>query len=75
LGVEFYPGFVASEILHDKNPKNVTGIVTNDMGIAKDGSKKEMFQQGVEMKGKITLLGEGCKGSLSKKVIKYFDLR
>ncbi|XP_057816463.2 electron transfer flavoprotein-ubiquinone oxidoreductase, mitochondrial isoform X1 [Cryptomeria japonica] len=75
LGVEIYPGFAASEVLYDKSSKNVTGIATNDMGIAKDGSKKETFQRGVELKGRITLLGEGCRGSLSERVIKDFDLR
>ncbi|XP_028783325.1 electron transfer flavoprotein-ubiquinone oxidoreductase, mitochondrial-like [Neltuma alba] len=74
LGVEIYPGFAASEILFDANNK-VIGIGTNDMGISKDGSKKENFQRGVEIKGRITLLAEGCRGSLSEKIIKKFSLR
>ncbi|KAH9727523.1 Electron transfer flavoprotein-ubiquinone oxidoreductase [Citrus sinensis] len=65
LGVEIYPGFAASEILYDADNK-VIGIGTNDMGIAKDGSKKENFQRGVELRGRITLLAEGCRGSLSE---------
>ncbi|GJN19889.1 hypothetical protein PR202_gb07204 [Eleusine coracana subsp. coracana] len=51
LGVEVYPGFAASEILYDEN-QIVTGVATNDVGIAKDG--------------RITLLAEGCRGSLSE---------
>lgn len=74
LGVEIYPGFSASEILYDANHK-VVGIGTKDMGIAKDGSKRETFQRGVELKGRITLLAEGCKGSLSEKLIKDYKLR
>ncbi|KAJ8755435.1 hypothetical protein K2173_019233 [Erythroxylum novogranatense] len=74
FGVEIYPGFAASEILYDTN-NTVTGIATNDMGIAKDGSKKENFQCGVELKGRITLLAEGCRGSLSEKIIKKYGLR
>ncbi|KAF7805338.1 electron transfer flavoprotein-ubiquinone oxidoreductase, mitochondrial [Senna tora] len=74
LGVEIYPGFAASEILFDANNK-VIGIGTNDMGISKDGSKKETFQRGVEIKGRITLLAEGCRGSLSEKIIKRYNLR
>lgn len=38
------------QILYDANNK-VIGIGTNDMGISKDGSKKENFQRGVEVKG------------------------
>ncbi|XP_021774911.1 electron transfer flavoprotein-ubiquinone oxidoreductase, mitochondrial-like [Chenopodium quinoa] len=74
LGVEIYPGFAASEILYNKNHK-VTGIATNDMGIAKDGSRKDNFQRGVELKGRVTLLSEGCRGSLSEKIIKEYKLR
>ncbi|KAI9082004.1 hypothetical protein K1719_036266 [Acacia pycnantha] len=74
LGVEIYPGFAASEILFDANNK-VIGIGTNDMGISKDGSKKENFQRGVEIKGRITLLAEGCRGSLSEKIVKKYNLR
>ncbi|KAL3835069.1 hypothetical protein ACJIZ3_009805 [Penstemon smallii] len=74
LGVEIYPGFAASEILYDTSDK-VIGIATNDMGVAKDGSKKDNFQPGVELKGKVTLFAEGCRGSLSEKIISKFNLR
>ncbi|XXG89355.1 hypothetical protein AAC387_Pa12g1372 [Persea americana] len=74
LGVEIYPGFAASEILYDANRK-VVGIATNDLGVAKDGSKRGTFQHGVELKGRITLLAEGCRGSLSEKIIKEHKLR
>ncbi|XP_038982517.1 electron transfer flavoprotein-ubiquinone oxidoreductase, mitochondrial isoform X1 [Phoenix dactylifera] len=74
LGVEIYPGFAASEILYDENDK-VVGVATNDVGVAKDGSKKETFQRGVELKGHITLLAEGCRGSLSEKIIRDYKLR
>ncbi|KAG8369484.1 hypothetical protein BUALT_Bualt14G0018500 [Buddleja alternifolia] len=74
LGVEIYPGFAASEILYDTADK-VIGIATNDMGMAKDGSKKDTFQPGVELKGQVTLFAEGCRGSLSEQVMKKYNLR
>ncbi|XP_022137933.1 electron transfer flavoprotein-ubiquinone oxidoreductase, mitochondrial isoform X2 [Momordica charantia] len=74
LGVEVYPGFAASEVLYD-TADTVVGIRTNDMGVAKDGSKKENFQLGVELKGRIMLLAEGCRGSLSEKIMKKYSLR
>ncbi|XP_042517463.1 electron transfer flavoprotein-ubiquinone oxidoreductase, mitochondrial isoform X2 [Macadamia integrifolia] len=74
LGVDIYPGFSASEILYDGNDK-VVGIATKDMGVAKDGSKMENFQRGVELKGHITLLAEGCRGSLSEKIMRHYKLR
>lgn len=44
--------FIFIQILFDEN-ENVIGIATNDMGIGKDGSKKDTFQPGVELKGSI----------------------
>lgn len=74
LGVEIYPGFAAKEVLYDTTD-TVVGIRTNDMGVAKDGSKKDNFQLGVELRGRITLLAEGCRGSISEKLIKKYSLR
>ncbi|KAK9672222.1 hypothetical protein RND81_12G085500 [Saponaria officinalis] len=74
LGVEIYPGFAASEILYNANHE-VVGIATNDMGVAKDGSRKDIFQRGVELKGRVTLFAEGCRGSLSEKLIRDYNLR
>lgn len=64
LGVEIYPGFAASEVLYRNGA--VTGIATNDMGIAKSGAKKGTFQRGMELKARATLFAEGCRGSLSQ---------
>eukprot|EP00249_Psilotum_nudum_P013678 c24456_g1_i4 orf=429-2360(+) len=75
LGVEIYPGFSASQILYGDSSDRVVGIITNDMGIARDGSKKSTYQPGVELRGRLTLLAEGCRGSLSEKIISKFDLR
>ncbi|XP_024316838.1 electron transfer flavoprotein-ubiquinone oxidoreductase, mitochondrial isoform X3 [Brachypodium distachyon] len=77
LGIEIYPGFAASEILYDENDENqiVAGVATNDVGIAKDGTKRETFQPGVELRGRITLLAEGCRGSLSETIIRNYKLR
>jgi hypothetical protein len=62
------------QILYDSDNK-VIGIGTNDMGISKDGSKKENFQRGVEVKGFIlyislsrTYVNVLCLGSWSKEV-------
>lgn len=72
LGVEIYPGFAASDVLIKNN--KVYGIVTNDLGIAKDGSHTDQYQAGIEIHAKQLILAEGCRGSLTKKVIKHFQL-
>lgn len=73
LGVEIYPGFPASEILYDGD--TVIGVATGDMGVNRDGSHGAHFQPGMELHAKHTVLAEGCHGSLTKQIIKRFDLR
>ncbi|KNG81481.1 hypothetical protein ANOM_010498 [Aspergillus nomiae NRRL 13137] len=74
LGVEIYPGFAASELVY-KPDGSVLGVATNDLGIGRDGKAKESFERGMEFHARITLLAEGCHGSLTKQVIKKYDLR
>jgi len=73
LGVEIFPGFPASEILYHENGA-VKGIITQDMGVDKMGNKKDSFEPGIELHGKITVFAEGCRGHLGKQLIKKFDL-
>jgi electron-transferring-flavoprotein dehydrogenase len=74
LGAEIYPGFPAAEVLYAEDGR-VAGVVTGDMGIGKDGEKKDSYQPGMELRGKYTLFGEGCRGSLTKTLEQRFGLR
>lgn len=74
LGVELYPGFAASEVVYG-NDGSVLGVATNDLGIGRDGKAKETFERGMEFHARVTLLAEGCHGSLTKQVINKYDLR
>uniref|UniRef100_A0A8C9XBY8 Electron transfer flavoprotein-ubiquinone oxidoreductase n=1 Tax=Sander lucioperca TaxID=283035 RepID=A0A8C9XBY8_SANLU len=74
LGVELYPGYAAAEVLFHEDG-SVKGIATNDVGIAKDGSPKDVFERGMELHAKVTLFGEGCHGHLAKQLYKQFNLR
>ena len=73
LGVEIYPGFAAAEILFDQGG-SVAGIATGDMGVAKNGAHKDGFTRGMELRAKYTLFAEGARGSLTKTLLKRFDL-
>jgi electron-transferring-flavoprotein dehydrogenase len=73
LGVDIYPGFAATEVLFD-SAGAVVGIATGDMGIAKDGRRKDQFTRGMELRARYTLFAEGARGSLSKLVIARFGL-
>ncbi|KAL4772151.1 hypothetical protein BDW60DRAFT_207521 [Aspergillus nidulans var. acristatus] len=74
LGVEVYAGFAASEIVYNSDG-SVKGVATNDLGVARDGQAKDTFERGMEFHARVTLLGEGCHGSLTKQVTKRYDLR
>jgi electron-transferring-flavoprotein dehydrogenase len=73
LGVEIFPGFAASEVLYSSEGA-VAGVATGDMGIAKDGHRKDSFTRGVELRAKYTLFAEGARGSLTKTLLKRFGL-
>jgi len=74
VGVEIYPGFAASEVLYTPDG-SVRGIATNDLGLSRSGKAKDSFERGMEFHARVTLLAEGCHGSLTKQVIKKYDLR
>lgn len=74
LGVEIFPGFAAAEVLYDANGA-VIGVGTGDMGINKEGERTADFAPGMELHAKQTVFAEGCHGSLTKTLIKKFDLR
>ncbi|AZT83951.1 electron transfer flavoprotein-ubiquinone oxidoreductase [Marinobacter sp. NP-4(2019)] len=72
LGVEVYPGFAASETIIEDG--QVKGIITGDMGVARDGSQKDGYMPGMELRAKYTLFTEGCRGHLGKRLINDFKL-
>jgi electron-transferring-flavoprotein dehydrogenase len=72
LGVEIYPGFPAHELIVEDGV--VKGVVTGDLGVAKDGHHKDSYTPGMELRGKYTLFAEGARGSLSKMLGAQFHL-
>lgn len=78
-GVELYPGFAGAQVVwdHDSTGRKtgIKGVITNDIGIGKDGQPKESFEPGMEFRAPITLFAEGAHGSLSLQVIKELQLR
>src|SRR4051794_13721803 len=72
LGVEIYPGFAAAEVLYEDGA--VAGVATGDMGVGRDGKPKDSFTRGMELRAKYTLFAEGARGSLTKSLIRHFEL-
>ncbi|TWH35969.1 MULTISPECIES: electron transfer flavoprotein-ubiquinone oxidoreductase [unclassified Aminobacter] len=73
LGVEIYPGFAAADLMYDENGA-VTGVITGDMGVERDGTPGPNYAPGMALLGKYVLIGEGVRGSLAKKLIAKYNL-
>ncbi|HSA67276.1 MAG TPA: electron transfer flavoprotein-ubiquinone oxidoreductase [Methyloceanibacter sp.] len=73
LGVEIYPGISVTEAMFGPNGE-VEGVITGDMGVARDGTHKDSYTPGIALTGKYTLLAEGARGSLTKQLIRRFSL-
>src|SRR5213078_3123677 len=67
-GVNIFPEFPGAERLYDQCDR-VVGVRTGDKGIDKDGKPKANFEAGIDLLAKVTVLGEGSRGSLAKHVM------
>lgn len=73
LGVNVFPGFAAADFIIEND--RIAGIITGDKGLDKHGQPKENFQPGMELRAKQVMFAEGCRGSLTQRLFKQFDLR
>jgi electron-transferring-flavoprotein dehydrogenase len=73
LGVDVFPGFAAAEALYDESGA-VRGVRLGDMGQNRDGTPGPNYTAGADIHAGLTVLAEGCRGSISKTLIKKFDL-
>ncbi|MCZ8409161.1 electron transfer flavoprotein-ubiquinone oxidoreductase [Achromobacter sp. SIMBA_011] len=73
LGVDIFPGFAAAGVLYDERGA-VRGVVTGDMGVARDGSPTEQYQPGMELLGRFTIFAEGSRGHLGRELIARYNL-
>jgi len=74
LGVNIFPGFAGVEALYDETGRRVVGVRTGDKGVNKDGKPKSNFEPGVDLLAKVTVFGEGPKGSLIREVGKKLGI-
>lgn len=70
--IEVYPGFPAAELLFDGT--SVRGARIGDSGIGRDGRPKSNYEPGMEVLAKVTVLGEGVRGTLAGQAIRRLNL-
>jgi electron-transferring-flavoprotein dehydrogenase len=73
-GITVFTGFAGSELLLDNAGDRVIGVRTDDKGVDKQGQKKSNFEPGYDLKSKVTVLAEGARGSLTKQLVRRFNL-
>jgi electron-transferring-flavoprotein dehydrogenase len=73
LGIDVFAGFSAALPLFDDDG-SVAGVQIGDMGLQHDGSRGPNYTAGPEVRAKLTVIAEGCRGSLAKLLIKRYRL-
>jgi len=73
LGVDVFPGFSAAVPLFNEDG-SVAGVQIGDMGIEKSGEPGPNYAPGPEVRARITVLAEGCRGSITKQLIQRYAL-
>src|SRR5260370_13158713 len=72
-GVNIFPEFPGAELLYDEDDK-VVRVRTRDKGIDKEAKRKANYEPGVDLRAKVTVLGEGARGSLTKQLVQRLNL-
>ena len=72
-GVNVFTGFPGSELLIED--KVVVGVRTGDKGIDKNGNKKPNYEPGIDIRAKVTVLGEGPRGTLTKQIVREWGMQ
>jgi electron-transferring-flavoprotein dehydrogenase len=73
LGVDVFAGFAAAQALTNADG-SIGGVQIGDMGLNKDGSPGPNFAPGAQIRARLTVLAEGCRGSLTKELVRRFKL-
>lgn len=71
-GVEVYPEFPAVQLLF--NGSAVAGVRIGPRGVSREGNPKTNFDPGTDVLAKITVLGEGARGTLTRQAEQKLNL-
>jgi electron-transferring-flavoprotein dehydrogenase len=71
-GIDIYAGFAGDQLLYEG--QRVAGVRLVDVGVDKSGKPKPTYQPGMDIRAKVTVLGEGVRGSLTKQLVERFEL-
>jgi electron-transferring-flavoprotein dehydrogenase len=65
-GVDLFFEFPATEALVENG--RVVGVRTGDKGVSKSGARKSNYEPGVDIRARVTVFGEGPRGTIAKQL-------
>src|SRR3990170_1051983 len=71
-GVNVFTGFPGAQLLIEG--ETVVGVRTGDKGIDKQENRKSNFEPGIDIRAKVTVLGEGPRGTLTKQIVSKWNM-
>jgi electron-transferring-flavoprotein dehydrogenase len=71
-GVDVFTGFAGVELIYEDG--RVVGVRTGDRGIGRHGETKSTFEPGVDIRARVTILGDGVRGNLTKALVRRLAL-
>src|SRR5438309_7361846 len=66
-GINVFKEFGGAELVYQG--EGIAGVITEAEGLDKNGKPKDNFTPGYELRAKVTVLAEGTRGSLTKKLV------
>ena len=66
-GVNIFKEFAGAQLIYEGD--GIAGVITEDKGVDKNGKPKDNYTPGYELRAKVTVLAEGPRGSLTKKLV------
>ena len=73
-GIEVLPGTAGWNLLYDEKDQ-VNGVRTRDRGLDSHGKPKEEYEPGADVLAKVTIIGEGPRGHLSRILFDKYNLQ
>ncbi len=72
-GIQVFPGFPGSKLAREGDV--VQGVQLQDAGLDKNGEQKGSYEPGGILQGKLTILAEGTRGSMTKQLVEDLSLQ
>src|SRR5438309_11437444 len=66
-GVNVFKEFGGAELVYQG--EGIGCVITEDKGLDKNGKPKDNYTPGYELRAEVTVLAEGTRGSLTKKLV------